>query len=417
MSDRLKPKQNLDRVVIVGASLAGLRAAETLRQNGFTGSVVVVGAESHRPYDRPPLSKKLLSGEWEADRIHLRQPDTFDDLDVEWRFGSEAVDLDLDAKQLTLHDGSTLEYDGLIVATGARPRRLDGQDQFGHVHELRTLDDALAVRTEIAPGNRRVVVIGAGFIGLEVAATARTLGNEVVVLEGADAPLIRGLGAFMGNAIAELHHDRGVEVRCKVQIESLTDDGVLLRGDEHLDADVVVVGIGVEPATKWLDKSGMELRNGVVCDETLRARRDDGSRLNGVYAAGDVARWTNPMFDEEMRIEHWTNAAEQGAHAATNLLSAAAGEETTPYSALPFFWSDQYDNRIQFLGRATADDEVKIVAGSVEERKFLALYGRAGRLHGALGVNAPRWVMPTRKLFLDRASWADALTATADLAT
>jgi NADPH-dependent 2,4-dienoyl-CoA reductase/sulfur reductase-like enzyme len=417
MSGERTPNRDLDQVVVVGASLAGLRSAETFRQKGFAGSVVVVGAEPHRPYDRPPLSKKLLSGEWDADRIHLRQPDTFDDLDVEWKFGREAAGLDIDERRLALSDGSILEFDGLIIATGARPRRLEGHAEFAHVHELRTLDDALAVRHEIAPGNRKVVVIGAGFIGLEVAATARTLGNEVVVLEGAEAPLIRGLGADMGMAIAELHHDRGVDVRCDVQVASLTDDGVELRGGEHLDADVVVVGIGVEPATDWLATSGLELRDGVVCDETLRTRREDGSPVDGIYAAGDVARWTNPMFAEEMRVEHWTNAAEQGAHAATNLLNASVGDTTEPYAALPFFWSDQYDNRIQFLGRASADDEVKIVAGSVEDRKFLALFGHAGRLHGALGVNAPRWVMPTRKLFLDRSSWDDALTSIADLAT
>jgi len=357
----------------------------------------------------------LLSGEWNADRIQLRQPDVFDELDVEWMLGKEAVNLSIDARQIKLGDGTTLAFDGLIIATGAQPMRLPGQERFAHVHELRTLDDALAVRKEIAVGGRRVVVIGAGFIGLEVAATARSLGNRVVVLEGADAPLIRGLGAAMGAAIAELHRDRGVEVRCNVQVESLTDDGVRLRGGENLDADVIVVGIGVEPVTDWLAKSGLQLRDGVVCDETLQALRADGSPAEGIYAAGDAARWTNPLFEEEMRVEHWTNAAEQGALAATNLLSASAGKTTEPYSALPFFWSDQYDNRIQFLGRATADDDVQVVAGSVADRKFLALYGRAGRLHGALGVNAPRWVMPTRKLFLDRATWAEALAATASI--
>jgi NADPH-dependent 2,4-dienoyl-CoA reductase/sulfur reductase-like enzyme len=417
MTDRPQPGPHLNRIVVVGASLAGLRAAETLRQRGFAGSVVVVGAETHRPYDRPPLSKKLLSGEWDADRIHLRQPDVFDDLDVEWRLGVEATDLDMETQQLGLVDGGTLDYDGLIIATGARPRRLAGQDHFAHVHELRTVDDALAVRDELAKGDRRVVVIGAGFIGLEVAATARSLGNEVIVLEGAEAPLIRGLGAAMGAAIAELHHDRGVAVRCSVQVDSLTPGGVQLGGGEHLEADVIVVGIGVEPATDWLANSGLQLRDGIVCDEALRARMNDGSPADVVFAAGDVARWTNPLFDEEMRVEHWTNAAEQGAHAANNLLNVFIGDPAEAYTALPFFWSDQYDNRIQFLGRATADDEVEIVAGSVEERKFLALFGRGGQLHGALGLNAPRWVMPTRKLFLDRASWAEALTATAGLST
>jgi NADPH-dependent 2,4-dienoyl-CoA reductase/sulfur reductase-like enzyme len=405
---------SLDRVVIVGASLAGLRAAETLRQHDAVGSVVVVGAEPHRPYDRPPLSKKLLSGEWEPDRIHLRQPDVFDDLDVEWRLGAAAAGLDLGDRTVRLTDGSSVEFDGVVVATGAVPRRLLGHDDFDHVHELRSLDDALALRAEITPGGRRVVVIGAGFIGLEAAATAKTLGNDVVVLEGASAPLIRGLGAEMGEAIAELHRAKGIDVRCDVRIEALTHDGVRLEGGELVLADVVVVGIGVTPATDWLADSGLELRDGVVCDANLNAVVD-GTPVPGVFAAGDVARWPNELFDEEMRVEHWTNAAEQGAHAAGNLVRAAQGEPLQPYAPLPFFWSDQFEHRIQFLGRASADDEVRVVAGSVEDGKFLALFGRRGRLHGALGVNAPRWVMPTRKLFMERASWDDALAATSGL--
>ena len=404
-----------DRVVVVGASLAGLRAAETLRQHDVAESVVVIGDEIHRPYDRPPLSKKLLSGEWDPDRIHLRQPDIFDDLDVEWRLGNAAVALDLATRSVTLANGESVSFDGLLIATGARPRRLAGHEEFGHVHELRTLDDALTLRAEIAPGGRRVVVIGAGFIGLEAAATAKALGNDVVVLEGASAPLIRGLGAQMGEAIAELHRDHGVDVRVDVRLDGLTDDGVRLADGELVPADVVVVGIGVAPVTDWLEGSGLQLRDGVVCNEFLNALHEDGSVVAGVFAAGDVARWPNSLFDEEMRVEHWTNAAEQGAQAATNLRHLAAAEPMVAYAPLPFFWSDQFEHRIQFLGRASADDEIRVVAGSIEDKKFLALFGRHGRLHGALGVNAPRWVMPTRKLFLDRATWAEALTATSGL--
>lgn len=404
-----------DRVVVVGASLAGLRAAETLRQYDVADSVVVIGDEIHRPYDRPPLSKKLLSGEWDPDRIHLRQPDIFEDLDVEWRLGNAATRLDLGERSVCLADGDTVSFDGLVIATGARPRRLAGHETFGHVHELRTLDDALALRQEIAPGGRRVVVIGAGFIGLEAAATAKTLGNDVVVLEGASAPLIRGLGAQMGEAIAGLHRDHGVDVRVDVRIDGLAADGVLLADGDVVAADVVVVGIGVSPATEWLAGSGLQLRDGVVCDEHLQALAEDGTIVEGVFAAGDVARWPNALFNEEMRVEHWTNAAEQGAHVATNLRHLAAVESLVPYAPLPFFWSDQFEHRIQFLGRASADDEIRVVAGSVENKKFLALFGRDGHLHGALGVNAPRWVMPTRKLFLDRATWAEALAATEGL--
>ncbi len=403
------------RVVIVGASLAGLRAAETVRQLDAAREVVVVGDETHRPYDRPPLSKQLLSGEWEHDRIHLRQPDMFDALDVEWRLGTGASALDTAARTVTLSDGSTLEFDGLVIATGAHPRRLPGQESFSHTHELRTLDDSLRLRTEIAPGGRRVVVIGAGFIGLEAAATAKTLGNDVVVLEGASAPLIRGLGSEMGNAIAELHRAHDIDVRCGVLIDGLTDDGVRLASGEVVPADVIVVGIGVTPNTQWLETSDLRLRDGVVCDASLNALDTGGVVVPGVFAAGDVARWPNELFDEEMRVEHWTNAAEQGAHAAANLRRMLDGEPLEAYAPLPFFWSDQFEHRIQFLGRAAADDEVRVVAGSVADGKFLTLFGREGRLHGALGVNAPRWVMPTRKLFLDRATWDEALAATAGL--
>ena len=388
---------------------------ETLRQHDVATSIVVVGDEVHRPYDRPPLSKKVLSGEWEPDRIHLRQPDVFDDLDVEWRLGQAATALDLSARQLTLADDSALAFDGLVIATGAHPRRLAGQDDFAHVHELRTLDDALRLRSEIVGGGRRVVVIGAGFIGLEAAATAKTLGNDVVVLEGATAPLIRGIGAEMGEAIADLHRAHGVEVRCGVFIEGLTADGVRLVGGDVVPADAIVVGIGVTPNTHWLEGSGLRLRDGVVCDANLNVLDVSGQVVPGVFAAGDVARWPNGLFDEEMRVEHWTNAAEQGAHVAANLRHLAAGEPFEPYAPLPFFWSDQFEHRIQFLGRAALDDEVRVVAGSVSDAKFLALFGHDGRLHGALGVNAPRWVMPTRKLFLEGASWDEAVAATTGL--
>lgn len=401
--------------MVVGASLAGLRAAETLKQHDATVSVVIVGEEVHRPYDRPPLSKKVLSGEWDVDRIHLRRPDTFDDLDVEWRLGTRATSLDLVGRNVGLADGTSIGFDALVIATGSKPRRLPGQDTFAHVHELRTLDDAVRLRDEIAPGGRNVAVIGAGFIGLEAAATAQQLGNHVVVLEGASAPLIRGLGAEMGEAIADLHRAQGVDVRCGVVIDALVPDGVRLGGGEVVAADVVVVGIGVAPATEWLEGSGLALRDGVVCDEHLNALDTDGAVVDGVFAAGDVARWPNALFDEEMRIEHWTNATEQGAVVATNLRHLSAGEPLDAYAPLPFFWSDQFRHRIQFLGRASADDEVRVVAGSVADEKFLALFGHDGRLHGVLGVNAPRWVMPTRTLFLEGATWDEALTATAGI--
>jgi NADPH-dependent 2,4-dienoyl-CoA reductase/sulfur reductase-like enzyme len=390
-------------VVVVGASLAGLRAAESLRTAGFDGSITVIGDERHMPYDRPPLSKRLLAGDWEVDRIALRKPDDIASLDVDWRLSTRAVALDVAQRRVELAGGEHVRFEGAILATGSRPRTLPAQEGLPDVVVLRSVDEALDLRERIAGGGKRVVVVGAGFIGLEVAATARKLGNEVLVLEGASAPLIRGLGAAMGAAIAAVHGDHGVEVRCGVTIEGLQPGAVLIDGGWHEPADVVVVGIGVTPATDWLASSGLTLRDGVVCGSDLNT----GVPL--VYAAGDIVRWYNPLFDEEMRVEHWTNAAEQGALAATNLLAEATGQRTAPYAPVPFFWSDQYDRRIQFLGRASGDDEVQVVSGSVVARQFVALYGSGGRLRGVLGLNAPKQVMPFRSLLLDRITWEDAL--------
>jgi NADPH-dependent 2,4-dienoyl-CoA reductase/sulfur reductase-like enzyme len=311
--------------------------------------------------------------------------------------------LDVAQRRVELAGGEHVRFEGAILATGSRPRTLPAQEGLPDVVVLRSVDEALDLRERIAGGGKRVVVVGAGFIGLEVAATARKLGNEVLVLEGASAPLIRGLGAAMGAAIAAIHGDHGVEVRCGVTIEGLQPGAVLIDGGWHEPADVVVVGIGVTPATDWLASSGLTLRDGVVCGSDLTT----GVPL--IYAAGDIVRWYNPLFEEEMRVEHWTNAAEQGALAATNLLAEATGQRTAPYAPVPFFWSDQYDRRIQFLGRASGDDEVQVVSGSVAARQFVALYGSGGRLRGVLGLNAPKQVMPFRSLLLDRITWDDAL--------
>jgi NADPH-dependent 2,4-dienoyl-CoA reductase/sulfur reductase-like enzyme len=393
--------RSLERVVVVGASLAGLRACETLRTEGYGGTITLIGDEPHLPYDRPPLSKKLLAGEWEPDRIVLRKPDAIDELGLDVRLGQRAAGLDLDDRTIELADGTAVPFDAVVLATGSRTRRLPGQDAVPEVRELRTLDDSLALRRLISDGTARVVVIGAGFIGLEVAATAHSLGCPVTVLEAAEAPLIRGLGVEMGRATTSIHE--GIEIRCGVLVEELRADGVRLAGGAWVPADVIVVGIGVMPATDWLDTSGLELGDGVVCDATLRAGPP------GVYAAGDLARWPNELFGEQMRLEHWTNAAEQGAAAARNLLVTAAGGTPHAYAPVPFFWSDQAPHRIQFVGHAGADDDVEIVVGTPESGRFLALFGRQGRLRGALGVNAPRLVMPYRVLLTERRTWADAL--------
>ena len=410
----------LHHVVVVGASLAGLRACETLRTDGFAGRITAVGAETEMPYDRPPLSKKLLAGEWEPDRIRLRKADDMDALDVTWRLGVRATALDTGAKTVSLDDGGTIAFDGLVIATGATPRRIPEQSQLTGVCELRTLADALDLRARLVDETTRVTVIGAGFIGLEVAATAKQRGCVVTVLEGAPAPLMRALGATLGTAVASVHERHGVEVRCGVQVAALEGTpavdgtpgrvtGVRLADGTLIGSDVVVVGIGVSPATEWLVGSGLELRDGIVCDDTLFT----GSP--GVYAAGDCARWHNRVFDPHddavMRIEHWTNASEQGAVAARNLVATASGAPVTPYESVPFFWSDQFESRIQFVGRVHGDDQTHVFAGSIDsgDGRFAALYGYEGRLRGVLGVSMPKMVMPFRALIAARATWDEAL--------
>ena len=402
----------LQHVVVVGASLAGLRAVESLRTEGYDGQLTLIGAETHLPYDRPPLSKKVLAGEWESDRIALRRPDQIEALQLDLRLGQRAERLDASARVIELADGSTVAYDGLVIATGAQPRRLPDQPALAGVVELRTLDDALALRALLDGAPHRVVVIGAGFIGAEVAATARQRGLEVTIVEALPVPLARGLGPAMGMACGLLHGDNGVDLRLGVGVAALEGgtrvERVHLTDGSVIAADVVVVGIGVSPATGWLEGSGLELRDGVVCDATL------ATGLPGVFAAGDVARWPNGRFGEEMRVEHWTNANEQGALAAKNLLATGGADGSgagvaEAYEPVPFFWSDQYGARLQYLGRASGDDEVQVVHGSIDERAWVALYGHGGRLRGALGVNMPKLLAGYRKLFAERASWDDAL--------
>jgi NADPH-dependent 2,4-dienoyl-CoA reductase/sulfur reductase-like enzyme len=393
----------LRTIIIVGASLAGLRAAETLRREGYDDRIVLVGAEPHLPYDRPPLSKELLAGEWEPDQIVLRkQP--YDDLELDLRLGRRATALDVADRVLHLERDEPLAFDGLVIATGSRPRTLPGTPPLDGIFVLRTLDDCLAIRSHL-DGRPRVVVIGAGFIGSEVAATCRRRGLDVTVLEMLPAPLVRGVGPVVADACAQLHRDHGVDLRCGVTVAGFEGgdrvERVRLADGATIDADLVVVGVGVAPETGWLEGSGLALGDGVVCDETCLA-------VPGVVAAGDVARWRNPLFDgESMRVEHWTNATEQGVAAARRLLADDANAE--PFAPVPFVWSDQYDVKIQVVGCLRGDDEVKVVDGSLDERRFVALFGRGGRLVGALGFSRPRLVMQYRRMIADRASWADAL--------
>ncbi|TMR98919.1 NAD(P)/FAD-dependent oxidoreductase [Nonomuraea basaltis] len=364
----------MKRIVVVGASAAGLAAAETLRREGFEGPVTLVGDEPHAPYDRPPLSKQLLASQWEPDRLTLRSPDTLSALDLDLRLGVRATGLDLNARTVRLSDSGDVSYDGLIVATGVRPRRLPGQG----AHVLRTLDDVLALRGRLGPG-RRLIVVGAGFLGAEAAAVARGLGCEVTLLEPAPVPLAHALGEGVGQVLSQAHLEHGVDLRTGVSVAAVSDGGVRLAGGELVEADEVLLAIGSLPNTEWLQGSGLTLADGLVCDEYSAAAPD-------VYGAGDVARWHNPLFGTSMRIEHRTNAAEQGMAAARNLLHPQARR---PFAPVPYFWSDQYDMKIQAYGYLRGHDAMAIVDGDLGERRFVAAYRTGDRLAGALGIGMP----------------------------
>ncbi|WP_284748711.1 NAD(P)/FAD-dependent oxidoreductase [Amycolatopsis sp. RTGN1] len=379
-------------LVVVGASLAGLRAVESARRTGYRGRIVLVGAEEHLPYDRPPLSKAFLDagGPAEVPPFH---PETVlrDELGVELMLGTSAESLDTDAREVTVA-GTAVGYDALVIATGATARRLPG------ARTLRTAEDAVAVRTALDDG-ARTVVIGAGFIGSEVASAARKRGLPVTIVEASAVPLARAVGEVAGAELAGLHHAAGTELRLAAEVTAVEGGGVRLSTGEVLPADLVVAGIGAAPATGWLEGSGLTLHErdrGVVCDATLSAGPP------GVYAAGDVAHVANPLFDgEPMRLEHWTNAAEQGAAAARHALDPAAARAL---EAVPYFWSDWYGHRIQFVGTPRADEVVSVVSAD-----GVTLYRRGDRIAGALTVDRPREIMKYRRRVAARAAWAEAL--------
>jgi len=389
-----------ERIAIVGASLGGLRTAQGLRGRGkFEGTITLIGAEPHYPYDRPPLSKQLLAGEWGPEKTLLDPPDRVDGLGLDLRLGVRAESLDLEAREIALSDGEPVGFDSLIIATGATPRRLPNTPDLVGIHTLRTIDDSMRIRAELANGPK-VAVVGAGFIGAEVAAVARSAGLEVTLLEALPAPLAQSAGVEVGEALASLHRDRGVDVRCNALVAGFEGtervERVVLADGSTIDADLVVVGIGVAPETGWLEGSGLELRDGVVCDETLAA-------APGVYALGDVCRWYNPVFEEEMRVEHWTNVVHQSRQVARNLLAEPGAAR--PFASVPYIWSDQYDLSIQSLGHAKADDEVEVLHGSLESLEFVVGYRRNGIIVGGLTFNMPQQLASYRPIIEQRTSW------------
>lgn len=398
----------VERLVVVGASLAGLRAVMSARRTGYEGPLTLVGGEEHLPYDRPPLSKAYLEDEQDPEPTEFPNARKLSkELDVDVRLGTWASSLDGKRKVIGLSSGEELEYHAVVIATGAAARTLPGTEGVKGVHCLRTIDDAIAIRKALDKG-AQVVVVGAGFIGSEVASSARKRGLSATILEALPVPLARSVGEEIGHACADLHRDNGTDLRCEVTVSELESEngtvtGVRLKDGEVVPADLVVVGIGVSPSTQWLRGSGIKLHErdgGIVADERL------GTGLPGVYAAGDVVHYPNPLFDGEMmRLEHWTNANEQGTLAAKNALNP---NEAKPSAAVPYFWSDWYGHRIQFVGIPTAD-EIRVVSKELGEDKFLGLYRRGDRIIGAISIDRQAQIMKYRRLIAQHKSWDDAL--------
>jgi NADPH-dependent 2,4-dienoyl-CoA reductase/sulfur reductase-like enzyme len=380
------------RIVVVGGSLAGLRAAQELRRSGFTGEVVLLAAEPHfPPYDRPPLSKRLLAGDCDPESVRLRVDP---ELPLTVHTDRAAIALDTAAREVVCADGERLSYDGLVIGTGAHARSLPVDPAVAdRVLTLRTIDDGLRLRAEVAD-RQHVAILGAGFVGCEVAATLRSQGKAVTVIDLLPAPMIRALGPAMGDVVAGLHERHGVTLRLGRPVTGIADDDgdvlVSLGSDAPVRADLLVVAVGAAPATDWLRDSGLDVSDGVLCDEFGFATTD-----GTVVAAGDVARWHDPLLGRAVRDEHWTNAVGQAQTAARNLLARLADGTPEPYRTLPYFWSDQYDWKLQLVGRST--DTVRIETGSVEEGKFVAGYVEDDRLVGALCVNLPAKLVHWRR--------------------
>lgn len=376
-------------VVIIGASLAGLRTAEALRARSYGECITLVGAEPGLPYDRPPLSKDYLSSDHSGEVPLLREDVAFAELELELRVETRATRLNPERRRLSLSNGDEVPYDDVVIATGADARRLPLSAGVDGFRTLRTLADADLLRAEF-DRRPKVLVLGGGFIGAEVAAAARARDLDVDLVELLPAPMSAALGPTVGALLADLHTDHGVRLHCGVTVARVFGaprvEKVELSNGTVLDADLVVMGLGVVPATAWLDDSGLEIDNGVNCDDRLRA-----IGRPGVYAVGDVARWTHPIFDESIRVEHWTNANEH----ADVVASAIMGEPRVA-GAVPYVWSDQYRRKIQIVGRPAAGDDITLIEDPADGR-HVAVYERRGRVVGMLTVDAPRTMLRGRR--------------------
>ncbi|MGP4025876.1 NAD(P)/FAD-dependent oxidoreductase [Actinomadura sp. 3N407] len=384
------PGERARRIVVVGASLGGLRAAEQLRAAGHTGDLTVIGDEPHPPYNRPPLSKEVLAAEVSFDRVAFRMRAAV--ADVGWRLGTAVTGADLAARIVRLADGTEIPYDGLVIATGLRPRRLDVPGTGPSRHVVRTLDDAAALRACLRPGTR-VAVVGAGFIGCEVAATARTLGADVTVAAPESAPMLRPLGPDLGAELRRRHEERGVRFLLGRTVARFTGDGLKLSDGTAVPAEVVVEAVGAMPCVEWLEGNGLDLSDGVLCDGALRAEGRPE-----VVAVGDVARFPNRRYDDvPRRVEHWSIPTDTAKRAARALL----GKEEGPFMPLPSFWSDQYGMRLQSFGAPNlGDGDIRVLEGELGEEAVLG-YHRDGGLVGVVMLGCVRSLARYRKLLLD----------------
>jgi NADPH-dependent 2,4-dienoyl-CoA reductase/sulfur reductase-like enzyme len=382
-----------DSVLVVGASAAGLATAEALRRKGFNGRLTLLGAEGHLPYDRPPLSKQVLSGQWDPERAQLRPEAVLSSLDAEFALGEAATALDVASRAVTTENGRTVAADAIVLATGIRARHLPGAAGLGGVHVLRTMEDALRLKGELAAA-RHLVVVGDGVLGAEIAATASGLGPDVTLVGPQAAPMEMQLGPGVAKHLAELHTERGVRLRPGVGVDGLQEQGgrvtgVRLESGEVLPADAVVVSIGSIPVTEWLTGSGLRIDNGIVCDANCLA-------AEGIWAVGDVARWHHEGIGRSLRLENRTNATEQAAAVAANILGAGQ-----PYKPVPYFWTDQFDAKIQVYGLASLDAELEVLEGDPASRRFVAAYRSAGRVTGVVGWSMPKQARQHRQSLVD----------------
>jgi len=399
-------------VVVVGSSVAGVRTAQALRSEGYEGRVVLVGEESELPYDKPPLSKQFLAGAWDSAKVALLTAEAAEAAGIELRLGVAAKRLDVARRQLVLADGSRIDWDSVVLATGAAARPSPWSVESG-VHVIRTLADSKALRADLAV-DTPVLVVGGGFIGAEVAATARALGREVTVVDPMRTPIGRVVGGDVGEQFTALHQRHGVTTRFGVGVESITGEAgdltIELTDGSTLAAGTVVVGIGAVPNDAWLATSGLMVQDGVTCDEFCRA-------LNAanVYVVGDLARWYHPGHEEHLRVEHWTNAVDSATVAAHNI---AHPDELRAHAPVEYVWSDQYDWKVQIVGRpatATSHHLVGTLDGKVA-RGAVLYTDDSGRLRGAVTVNWPKALVTCRRLMTAGATYDDALTQLSALA-